>query len=89
MSNSPAASSASIQEGQFQDLDRGQKLFLADKLVMGLEKRTVRNIQSGASAPFSNAAMEDGLIGDQSRCKPGAGAEIDYLEKRHIRKSKP
>jgi site-specific recombinase XerC len=44
------------------DLNRGHiRLFLADKLHTGLQRRTVRNIQAVFRAML-NAAIEDGLI---------------------------
>lgn len=53
------------------DLDRGRiKLFLAEKLNTGLEKRTVRNIQSVLRA-LLNAAIEDGVIPSNPAAKLG------------------
>jgi integrase len=53
------------------DLDRGRvKLFLADKLHAGLEKRTVRNIQS-VLRTLLNAAIEDGVITANPAAKLG------------------
>jgi len=53
------------------DLDRGRiKLFLTDKLNAGLEKRTVRNIQS-VLRTMLNAAIEDGLIAANPAAKLG------------------
>ena len=54
-----------------QQVERGQvKLFLAEKLNMGLEKRTVRNIQSVFRAML-NAAIEDGVIASNPASKLG------------------
>ena len=51
-----------FQRVRVQDLNRGHiRLLLADKLHSGLQKRTVRNIQSVLRAML-NAAIEDGLI---------------------------
>ena len=56
---------------RFHDMNRGQiKLFLAEKLETGLEKRTVRNIQA-VLRTMLNAAIEDGLIAANPAAKLG------------------
>ena len=60
------------------DLDRGRiKLFLAEKLNAGLDKWTVRNIQSVMRAML-NHAIEDGEI--------GTGSEIDPVQSHDARR---
>src|SRR5215210_3789165 len=60
-----------FEKVRVRDLDRGRiKLFLAEKLNAGLEKRTVRNIQSVLRA-LLNAAIEDGLIASNPAAKLG------------------
>jgi len=60
-----------FEKVRVRDLDRGRiKLFLAEKLHAGLEKRTVRNIQS-VLRTMLNAAIEDGLIASNPAAKLG------------------
>lgn len=60
-----------FEKVRVRDLDRGWiKLFLAEKLHSGLEKRTVRNIQS-VLRTLLNAAIEDGLIVSNPAAKLG------------------
>ena len=60
-----------FEKTKVRDLDRGRiKLFLADKLEAGLEKRTVRNIQAVLRVML-NAAIEDGLVATNPAAKLG------------------
>ena len=53
------------------EMDRGRiKLFLAEKLHMGLEKRTVRNIQA-VLRTMLNHAIEDGVIATNAAARLG------------------
>ena len=57
-------------------MDRGRiKLFLSEKLNAGLEKRTVRNIQSVLRAML-NAAIEDGVISINPSAKLGRALKL-------------
>jgi len=58
------------------EMDRGRiKLFLSEKLNAGLEKRTVRNIQSVLRAML-NAAIEDGVIAMNPSAKLGQALKL-------------
>ena len=60
-----------FEKVRVRDLDRGRiKMFLAEKLHAGLEKRTVRNIQS-VLRTLLNAAIEDNLIAANPAAKLG------------------
>ena len=60
-----------FEKVRVRDLDRGAvKLFLVSKLNAGLQKRTVRNIQS-VLRTMLNAAIEDGLIASNPAAKLG------------------
>ncbi len=60
-----------FEKMRVRDLDRGRiKLLLADKLSAGLQKRTVRNIQS-VLRTMLNAAIEDGLIASNPAAQLG------------------
>ena len=60
-----------FEKVRVRDMDRGRiKLFLAEKLNAGLEKRTVRNLQSVLRAML-NAAIEDGVIASNPAAKLG------------------
>ena len=72
-----------FEKVRVRDLDRGRiKLFLADKLVMGLEKRTVRNIQAVLRA-LLNAAMEDGLIATNPAANLGRVLKLTISKATH------
>ena len=59
-----------------QKLDRGRiKLLLVDKLNEGLQKRTVRNIQSAFRAML-NAAIDDGLLVSNPAAKLGRAIKL-------------
>ena len=65
-----------FEKVRVRDLDRGRiKLFLAEKLTGGLEKRTVRNIQAVLRA-LLNAAMEDGLIATNPAANLGRALKL-------------
>jgi len=58
------------------DMDRGRiKLFLTDRLSAGLQKRTVRNIQS-VLRTMLNAAREDGLIASNPAANLGRALKL-------------
>ena len=58
------------------ELNRGQlKLFLTEKLSIGLQKRTVRNIQAVIRVML-NAAVEDGLIATNPAAKLGRALKL-------------
>ncbi|MDH5499254.1 MAG: site-specific integrase [Nitrospira sp.] len=58
------------------ELNRGQlKLFLTEKLSLGLQKRTVRNIQAVIRVML-NAAVEDGLIATNPAAKLGRALKL-------------
>jgi integrase len=58
------------------EMDRGRiKLFLSEKLNAGLEKRTIRNIQSVLRAML-NAAIEDGVIATNPSAKLGRALKL-------------
>ena len=58
------------------EMDRGRiKLFLSEKLNAGLEKRTVRNIQSVLRAML-NAAIEDGVMATNPSAKLGRALKL-------------
>jgi integrase len=60
-----------FEKVRVRDLDRGRiKLFLAEKLNAGLEKRTVRNIQS-VMRTMLNHAIEDGVIATNPAARLG------------------
>ncbi len=60
-----------FEKVRLHDLDRGRiKLFLADKLNDGLERRTVRNVHA-VLRTMLNAAIEDGLIASNPAAKLG------------------